>query len=182
MTSRQTGEKLAALRRRAGLSIRQLAVSSGVTAGMISLVERGKTSASLVTFQKILSALGTDLSTFFSEGRQGQTGPVYFRQDMKSLQDQARAYTLVYPRRPEIVIQMFDETLKAGKKPEFETLKCDVGGYVLSGTMTLEIKAEKKRPVRAGDAFFVPKGITHRGFASGKEPVRIISFCSPPEY
>jgi transcriptional regulator with XRE-family HTH domain len=177
-----TGPQLAALRRRAGLSIRQLAESSGVTAGMISLVERGNSSLSLVTLQKILTALGSDLGAFFSGGREDQTGPVFRRQEMKTVHDGTRAYTLVYPRRPEIAIQVFDETLNPGPKPEFERPLCDVGGYVLSGVLCLEIKGRKLQTVRAGDAFYVPRGTTHRGYAAGTESVRLISFCSPPEY
>jgi transcriptional regulator with XRE-family HTH domain len=176
------GLQLADLRRRAGLSVRGLAAASGVTAGMISLLERGKTSISLVTLQKILSALGTDLGTFFSGARGDQTGPVFLRQEMQTVHDATRGYTLVFPKRAEIAVQVFDETLKAGKKPAFETLKCDVGGYVLAGTMVLEIQGAKPHSVRAGDAFYVRRGTAHRGHAAGKEVVRLISFCLPPEY
>jgi len=175
-------QPLAALRLRAGFSIRQLAVRSGVTAGMISFIERGKTSPSLTTLQRILQALGSDLSTFFSGGRDDQTGPVFPREQMKTVRDKTRAYALVFPRREDIGVQMLDETLSPRQRPEFETLTCDVGGYVLSGMMSLQVKGRKLQQLRPGDAFYIPKGSTHRGFASGNEPVRLISLCCPPEY
>jgi transcriptional regulator with XRE-family HTH domain len=179
---RDVSQSLNALRRRAGLSIRQLAGRSGVSAGMISFIERGKTSPSLATLQKILHALDTDLGTFFSGGREDQAGPVFLREQMKTVHDDTRAYALVFPRRADIAVQLFDETLRPRRRSEFETLSCDVGGYVLAGTMRLEIKGKKPRILRPGDAFYIPKGTTHRGLAVGAEAVRLISLCCPPEY
>lgn len=175
-------QALAALRRRAGLSVRKLAELSDVSAGMISFMERGRTSPSLVTLQKVLHALGTDLGTFFAGGSQDQSGPVYPRERMKSAQDAHRSYAFVFPRRDDIALQMMDETLRPGRKPEFETLACDVGGYVLAGTLRLEIGGEPPRDLRPGDGFYVNKGRKHRGYAIGKEPVRLISVQSPPNY
>ncbi len=63
------------LRQRSGLSIRELVKLSGVTAGMISCIERNKTSPSLTTLQKILSALDTDLAEFFSLKKETDDGP-----------------------------------------------------------------------------------------------------------
>jgi transcriptional regulator with XRE-family HTH domain len=179
---RDASQSLNALRKRVGLSIRQLAARSSVSAGMISFIERGKTSPSLATLQKILHALGTNLGTFFSGGREDQLGPVFLREQMKTVRDDTRSHALVFPRRAGIAVQLFDETLSPRKRPEFETLTCDVGGYVLAGTLRFETKGEKPRTLRAGDAFYVPKGVTHRGFAVGAEPVRLISLCSPPDY
>ena len=175
-------QALGALRRRAGLSIRQLAVRSGISAGMISFIERGKTSPSLATLQKILHALDTNLGNFFAGGPEDETGPVFLRERMKTVHDDTRSYALVFPQSAGIAVQLFDETLSPGKRTEFETLTCDVGGYVLAGTLRLEIKGGKSRKLRAGDAFYLPKGVTHRGFADGPEPVRLISLCNPPDY
>jgi len=176
------GPRLQELRARCGLSVRQLGARAGISPGMVSLVERGKTTPSLYTVHKILTALGTDMGAFFSEGRPDQAGPVYLREHMKTLKDKGRGYALVFPKRADIALQMFDETLNPGKMTEYETLTCDVGGYVLSGTMTLVIKGQPTRQVRPGDGFYLPKGVTHRTFAKGDEPVRLISFCCPGDY
>ena len=48
------------------LSIRKRAEIAKVTPGIISSVERGKTSPSMAALQKTLSALDSDLATFFS--------------------------------------------------------------------------------------------------------------------
>ena len=182
MISIDYGIRVKALRLRSGLSVRQLAARAGVSPGMVSLVERGRATPSLATMQKMLSALGTGLGTFFTEDQKDQKGPVYSREHMKSLRDKARGYTLVYPRREDIALQLFDETLNPGKRPEWETLQCDLGGYVLAGLMTLSIKGKPTAQLRPGDAFYLPKGIRHRAFAASEEAVRLISFCFPPNY
>ena len=75
---------------------------------------------------------------------------------------------------------MFDEQIAPSRRrPPFETLGCDVGGYVLSGDLTLEMRGRKKETLRPGDAFYVPRGCEHRGFAATEETVRLITFCHP---
>lgn len=176
-------KRLQSLRSRCGLSIRQLAEKSGVTAGMISCVERGKNSPSLATLQKILTSLGTDLASFFSDQPVVSEGPVFPRQAMRCVSDGERSYTIVFPRSPEVKVEMLDEQFyPVRRRPPYEILRCDVAGYVLSGEMVLDIKGRKKKSLQAGDAFYIPKGIEHRGYAAGKIPVRLITVYYPAKY
>jgi len=176
-------ERIQNLRKRSGMSIRQLASASGVTAGMISFIERGTSSPSLVTLQKILSALGTDLAELLSSGADQNDEHVFYREKMKTISDEERTYSMVLPKRESIAIEMLDEHLRpVKKKPQFETLNCDIAGYVLDGTMTLEIKGQKKQALRTGDSFYVNAGIQHRGYATGDGVVRLITVTHPPKY
>ena len=171
------------LRKRCGLSIRQLAGLAGVTAGMISCIERGKNSPSITTLQKILSALNTDLATFFAAKTTRQDGPVFLREHMRAISDGDRTYTIVFGKQPGVAVEMFDETFRPSKRqPPFETLKCDVAGYVLSGGLVLEMKGLPMQTLRPGDAFYAPKGEEHRGFAAGGEPVRLVTVCQPARF
>lgn len=172
------------LRKRCGLSIRALAGQSGVTAGMISCVERGKHSPSLATLQKILSALGTEFRSFFGSDSAPSAGPVFAREHMGVVSDEERSYTIVFPRRKGIAVEMFDEQLlPAKRRPPFEKLQCDVCGYVLSGSLVLVIKGEEGRQrLRPGDAFYVRRGCEHRGYAAGGEPARLMTVYSPAGY
>lgn len=177
------GRRLQTLRKRCGLSIRRLGELAGVTAGMISCLERGKNSPSLATLQKILNALGSDLSTFFGAGRPDMEGPVFPREGMRLVSDAERSYTIVFPKRADIAVEMLDEhLLPCRHKPPFETLQCDVGGCVLTGLLALEIAGRPHRVARPGDAFYIPKGTKHRGYAIGGEAVRIMTVYSPAKY
>jgi len=177
------GERIQMLRKRCGLSIRKLADQARITPGMISFIERNKTSPSLATLQKILQALGTDLATFFSTSVREQKGPVFSREDMQAINDPDRRYTIVFPRAKNVHVEMFDEEhLPTGKKPPFEKLKCDVAGYLLSGNTVLEIKGRPKRQLRPGDAFYIPKGVEHRGYVINGQPARLITVYWPGKY
>lgn len=176
------GRKIRALRRRAGLSVRQLAKLSDVTAAMISCVERGKSSPSLTTMQKIVYALNTDMATFFSESKDTSTGPVFLREQMCMVMDEERNYTILYPKANGLNVEMLDEQIHATeRKPEFEQHKCDVAGCVISGTLTLEIEDEKTATLRPGDAFYIKKGRKHRGYAKTGS-ARLITVYSPGKF
>jgi transcriptional regulator with XRE-family HTH domain len=179
----ELGQRVQVLRKRCGLSLRQLAAQARVTPSMISCIERGKTSPSITMMQKILGALGSDLATFFAEDRGGQEGPFHHRQHMRTISDGDRTYTIVFPKRKGIAVEMFDEQIAPNeKRPPFETLQCDIGGYLLSGSLTLEVRGGEKETLRPGDAFYVPKGCEHRGFAATEETVRLITVYHPAKY
>jgi len=179
----EPGRNLRVLRTRCGLSIRRLAEQSGVTAGMISCIERDKSSPSIVTLKKILAALGTDLATFFASEEVEQEGPVFPREKMKAINDAERSYTFVFPKRDDVQVEMLDECMRpTPKRPAFEKLKCDVAGYVLSGRLALEIKGEQKKTLRPGDGFYIRKSTEHRGFALDDEPVRLVTVYYPARY
>jgi transcriptional regulator with XRE-family HTH domain len=68
------GRRLADLRHEHRLSIRALARKTGVSASLISDVERGKVEPSISTLKHLADALGTKLTYFFAEpgGRSAQ--------------------------------------------------------------------------------------------------------------
>jgi transcriptional regulator with XRE-family HTH domain len=177
-------KKLQMLRQRSGLSIRELAKLSGVTAGMISCMERNKTSPSLTTLQKILSALDTNLAEFFSPKKETDDSPFMFRESMTSVNDGSRNYTIIFQKTNNIQIEMFDEYLYPSvHKTEFEELKCDIAGYIISGEMVIEFKNPKKaQHLRPGDAFYIKMNTEHRGIVKGDQPVRLITMYHPARY
>src|SRR5204862_3929789 len=48
-------------------------------------------------------------------------------------------------------------------------------GYVLEGTLQLEIAGEAPRTVKAGEAFFVPAGVVHDGKNIGSGPAKVLA-------
>lgn len=65
------GGRLGELRREHRYSIRRLAERAGVSASLISDVERGKVEPSISTLKRVATALGTTLTYFFSEPSDG---------------------------------------------------------------------------------------------------------------
>src|SRR5688572_5337766 len=62
-TTTQVGRRVRTLREARGLSLRDLALRSGVSAPMLSQVERGETSPTLAVAERIASGLNLPLST-----------------------------------------------------------------------------------------------------------------------
>lgn len=183
ITEDNVGRRIQMLRKRYGLSMRQLAAKAKLTAGIVSCIERGKNSPSITTLSKLLAALDSDLQTFFSVAGKDEVGYVMRRENMRAISDDSRSYTLLFPKREDIKLEMLDEMHDPrGPEPELEALPCDVAGYVIQGTMHLEIQDEGIVTLRPGDAFYVPRDTMHRGFAVGDEPARVITVCHPPSY
>lgn len=67
------GNRLRELREERKISMRGLAVRSGLSANALSMIERGKTSPSVSTLYKLSEALGVDITAFFGEPLERQT-------------------------------------------------------------------------------------------------------------
>jgi transcriptional regulator with XRE-family HTH domain len=61
------GSKVKTLREEKGISIEYLANISNVDRNYISDIEKGKRNISIMIIEKIITALDTDLATFFSD-------------------------------------------------------------------------------------------------------------------
>ena len=59
------GREVRDLRHQRGMTVAELAQSTGLSVGMLSKIENGITSASLTTLQSLSGALGVPLTTFF---------------------------------------------------------------------------------------------------------------------
>ncbi len=168
--------RLRSLRQRCRLSMRGLAERAGVSAGYVSGVESGTISPTIATLRKLLLALGTDIGTFFQEKAEGESGPVFRREEMLFVNDGGRNYTLVLPQREDIGMILLDEEFQPDEKgPVMETLPGDLSGYVIKGELLLEVEGEKPQLLRTGDAYYVKAGRQVRGHASGGEPARLFS-------
>ena len=179
----ELGKQIRVLRERCGLSIRKLAERANMTPAVISSVERGKVSPSITTLRKILEALGTDMATFFSKDEDRHEGPVFPRERMRYVGDADQCYTIIFPKQSEINIEMIDELwYTAQRPPAFDTLTCDVAGYVISGEVFLELRGRERSKLRPGDGFYVPKGVEHRGYVAGDGPARVITVYFPATY
>src|ERR1039458_2160435 len=87
------GGRIRELRGRLGLSLRSCAARAGVAASFLSKVESGRASPTILSLQKILEAVGTDLGSFFTEeDRQARQQIVWPRAKMRLVEDQDRRW------------------------------------------------------------------------------------------
>ena len=48
-------------------------------------------------------------------------------------------------------------------------------GYVLEGTLQLEVAGQPPRTLNAGDSFFIPTGVVHDGKNIGSGPAKVLA-------
>lgn len=170
------GCKLRNLRQRSNISLRQLAKESGVSVSYISSIEKDAVSPTLATLRKILVALGSSFFDFFNENDREYDQYFFWKSEMRTVTDSDRQYTFVLPRRDDISIELMDENYSpAENMPKFEVMEHDFSGYLISGSMTLEIDDAAPTKLSAGDAFFVPCGVKMRGYCEKNETAHLIT-------
>ena len=144
--------------------------------------ERGKLSPTIALLGKVLVALGTDLAGFFTAEQAVQHRFVFRREAMQAVDDGGRHYTFLFPKRADLHLEVLDEILLPGEMPEYEELAVDLAGYVLSGTLLLDIDGIGTEEVSVGDAFYIPAGHPVRGRCQQDTPVHLITIITPARY
>jgi transcriptional regulator with XRE-family HTH domain len=79
----EVGTSLRELREARSMSMRALAVKSGLSANALSMIERGKTSPSISTMYKLANALGVSITAFFGPQAERQQ-VVFLKSDVRS--------------------------------------------------------------------------------------------------
>src|SRR5512138_3989212 len=86
-------ERVGELRAAHGLSLDALALRSGVSRSMISLIERGESSPTAVVLEKLAAGLGVMLASLFDAPAAPEPqGPVARREDQPQWRDPASGY------------------------------------------------------------------------------------------
>lgn len=178
------GERLAQLREGQDVSLRELARRTGMSASALSAVEKGRSSPTLATLQRILQALGASFADFFGAPAAAAAEPVFRADRMAALRDPHRVYTLLFPKRDDLRFEMVHETLARSEvAPEWEEHAFDVGGLLLKGgPVRLEIAGRGAWRVRRGDAFYVKAGEKHRACNEGRGDAVQVTVMCPPRY
>jgi transcriptional regulator with XRE-family HTH domain len=177
------GKKLKATRLGKGMTIQELTDLSGVSANMISRIERGLTIPSVKILMKLASALGKSISFFVDEAekstavvltKKGQGEPIFFYKDKQQIASLSQGL-----RDPSFTV--LHDVLEKG---------CNSGGggmvhvgeefvMVLDGRLEFIIQGDRY-VLEAGDALTFKASLLHlwRNLADG--PTEVLWVVSPP--
>ena len=176
------GPRVKALREAMDLSLRDLAERSGVSAPMLSQVERGETSPTLQVASRIASGLELRLSQLLrldeesavsivrqGEGRRGGTG--------------GHAYELLTPPLPGLRAEVTRHTLAPGAvtggpgdPPRHEPGARETA-LVERGTLTLHVE-DAQHALHAGDCVTFDADLAHHFANLGKEEAVLLAIVS----
>jgi transcriptional regulator with XRE-family HTH domain len=177
------GDRLRELRERFGLSQRALAARADVTNGMISLIEKNRSSPSVATLKKILDVFPMSLAEFFATG-EPEPPAIFFRAaDLVEIGGGAISYRQVGSSLQGKALQILHERLRPGADTGAAMLRHDgeEGGVVVRGEIELTV-GRATRVLKAGDAYAFKSSVPHRFRNLGREVCEIVSACTPPSF
>ena len=179
--------RLAPLRLAAKLSIEELAAKAGVSAGLVSQLERGLGNPSFNTMAKLAYGLGVPIGTFFQGGAPNEV--VVRRNARKKLVHSAFAnsspapvYELLTPdlQRKLEVIWVELPPGQSNEEAAFihDTEEC---GVLLSGTLEVHLGTDV-HTLNAGDSISFRGLVPHWYKNPGDEPAVSIWIVTPPSF
>jgi transcriptional regulator with XRE-family HTH domain len=162
--NQRIAERVRELRGKQRLSLDGLAARSGVSRSMISLVERGETSATAVVLDKLATGLGVPLGSLFDlpSNADRPRGPLVRRRDQETWQDPESGYVrrTISPPGVSQPVQIVEIEFPPGQRVAFES-----GGpdsqvhqqlWVLEGTIDVSVGKDRFR-LHAGDCLAMPR-------------------------
>lgn len=162
------------------MSLRQLAAATGLSAGMLSQIERGTTDPSLATIRKLAAVFGSDLATLFAESvpnavHHSKPGN---RPGLAAANGHI-TYERLTPGRTDLeVLRGILEPGEATSVEGWSHPSTEVA-YVISGTLTAEVGGVNHE-LLAGEALTFDSRALHRYVNAGKVPAEFILSVTPP--
>lgn len=160
------GECLRSLRAERGLTILELAMKAGVSAGIISRIERGNSNPSMRTLQRIRAALGVNLWEFLDKGRPDADGDPGFVRRGRSrprivIGETHLVKELLSPRNDRNLRFMMITIPPGGFSEDVLVGKGEKGGYVIAGEVELTV-GDRHAILTVDDSFQFESNLPHR--------------------
>ncbi|HEA3089756.1 HTH-type transcriptional regulator PuuR [Aeromonas salmonicida] len=181
LMDKSMGERLAATRRRLGLSQRRVAELSGLTHGAICMIEQDKVSPSVASLQKLLNVYELPLSRFFAEEERAPSVVIKAEQ-LIELGSQGVSMKLVHNGNNRRQLGFMLETYAPGTDTggQVKHLGEEVG-TVLEGSVILTV-AGQTYPLSAGDSYVIDTGEPHSFSNPSGQTCRIVSAHTPANF
>jgi transcriptional regulator with XRE-family HTH domain len=173
------GSRVRALREAMGLSLRDLAERSGVSAPMLSQIERGETSPTLAIGGRVAAGLDLTLSQLLRLDEDGHVAVVRRGQGRKRRRSGHRVEELTPAlpgQRADVSLHRLDSGAATGGPgdPPIHEPGSRETAVVLSGSATLVIDGQRHR-LRIGDSITFDADLAHHFENDGEEPAELLA-------
>lgn len=183
LSPERIGQRLRELRKEKGMTILVLAAQSGISAGMISQIERGKSNPSIKTLQSLRAALGVNFWEFLegTEDRPKGEDPVFVRRASRRLRtivgETRLVKELLSPQADQNLRFMFVTVPPGGYSEDVLVGAGQKGGYVMSGEVDLTV-GEQVVTLREGDSFQFRCDVPHKITNNSKHATKLFWIMS----
>jgi len=176
------GEKIKRMRIQKNLTQEELANRCELSKGFISQVERELTSPSIATLVDILESLGSNLRDFFAAGQDEKiifkATDVFVKED-ETLGGQVK---WLIPNAQKNAMEPIYMTLQPQGRTELQSPhEGEEFGYVLSGTIMLQLGSRQYR-VQKGESFYFVPNAEHYLANTGKNKASVLWVVTPPTF
>ena len=172
------GRKIKQLRIRNGLTQAELASRCELTKGFVSQLENNLATPSLPALMDIVEALGSEMSSFFSEEKEPQI--VFGKNDFFEDEKEDTTITWVVPNAQKNTMEPIILTLQPkGSSQHMMPHEGEEFGLVLSGTVQL-VDGVKKHRIRKGETFYIRGGQEHYLKNESASPAKVLWITTPP--
>lgn len=179
--TRTVGARIREAREARGTTLRSLAAVVGMSPGMLSQIETGRSRPSVGTLWALVSELGLSLDAVFPDGGARTTGvaPVVRRAGAREALVLAGGVTWEQLGSPDDAGVVFAHVTylpggDAGDLPQARHRGREYG-YLLSGRLAVEVAGETIE-LGPGDSISFGSGVPHRFHAVGEAPARAVWF------
>lgn len=176
-------QRLRQLRRRHGLSQRELAKRSGVSNAMISLVENGRSNPSMGLMRRILEGIPVSMNEFFSETPVEERKVFFQQHELTQIGSGPISFLQVGSDLATRRLQLLYERYAPGADTGNSMLSHDAeeGGLILSGNLEVTV-GESTRVLGPGEAFLFDSKTPHRFRNTGSKECVLVTACTPPSF
>lgn len=182
-STERIGERLRQLRGERDLTIADLAGRAGVSAGIISQIERGKSNPSIKTLQALRSALGVNLWEFLDNPpqRSNEAEPNFIRRRANRprlvVGETHLVKELLSPHADETLRFMFVTLPPGGVTEDVLIGRGQKGGYVVDGSVEVAVGGELAQAFE-GDSFQFRADLPHKISNRGETEAKILWIMS----
>lgn len=176
------GARIRNVREERDMSVRELAAQSGLSAALISQVERGLTDPSLQTLRSIAKVLQTPLFDFFAQTEQDDVAVVRADSRMAIRSPHGGlAYSRLSPGSGRL--EVLEGVLQPGgcSSDEPWSHPSEECAIVTAGTLTVEVRGQSHR-LAPGDSCYFDSRHPHRYVNNSDEPAHFTLAITPPSY
>lgn len=174
------GRRLRDLRTARGMSLRALAAQSGVSATLLSQIERDVTDPSLRTLRQLAAVFGQSIATLFADD---DTPAVHVSRPGQRSRIVSPAGFISYERLApgNGQLEMLRGVLGPGEVSSAEPWSHDAVEctYVVAGTLTVSV-GDTDYPVAAGETITLGPGQPHRYGNDTTDTVEFVLAVTPP--
>ena len=184
MVTLNIGQKIQKFRTQQGLSLRGLAEKTGITASMISQIEKNTVNPSIHTLKTLAETLDFPLYVLFQEDSDPEQELIVRNGEYRSIGN----------RNSEVAYNLLTADTKGSIEfvlmeiPPYTTTsdreRSHVGeetAYVEQGDVVISLNGEPFT-LHTGDAVRIPAGTDHRWYNPGNTMVRVIFAVTPPSF